>query len=64
MENTLRTRVLPIESVQNPIVRVASPSGEDIWLQAKTWVRRFCALIPSFSHFKWMEEVVYPTHYV
>jgi hypothetical protein len=20
---------------------------EDIWLQAKTWVRRFCALIPS-----------------
>ncbi|MEH2075880.1 MAG: IS630 family transposase [Nostoc sp.] len=33
---------------QNPI--------EDIWLQAKTWVRRFCALIPSFSHIKWMFE--------
>jgi len=29
---------------------------EDIWLQAKTWVRRFCALIPSFSHLKWMFE--------
>ncbi len=40
---------------QNPI--------EDIWLQAKTWVRRFCALIPTFSHLKWMEEVVYPKHY-
>ena len=37
---------------QNPI--------EDKELQAKTWVRRFCALIPSFSHLKWMEEVVYP----
>lgn len=36
---------------QNPI--------EDIWLQAKTWVRRFCSLIPSFSHLKWLEEVVY-----
>ena len=33
---------------QNPI--------EDIWLQAKTWVRRFCALIPSFSRMKWMFE--------
>ncbi|MEH2351538.1 MAG: IS630 family transposase, partial [Nostoc sp.] len=22
----------------------------------KTWVRRFCALIPSFSHLKWMFE--------
>jgi len=33
---------------QNPI--------EDIWLQAKTWVRRFCALVPSFSHLKWMFE--------
>jgi putative transposase len=33
---------------QNPI--------EDIWLQAKTWVRRFCALIPDFSHLKWMFE--------
>lgn len=33
---------------QNPI--------EDIWLQAKTWVRRFCALIPDFSHMKWMFE--------
>ncbi len=33
---------------QNPI--------EDIWLQAKTWVRRFCALIPSFSHLKWVFE--------
>lgn len=33
---------------QNPI--------EDIWLQAKTWVRRFCALIPSFSRLKWMFE--------
>lgn len=33
---------------QNPI--------EDIWLQAKTWVRRFCALIPKFSHLKWMFE--------
>lgn len=33
---------------QNPI--------EDIWLQAKTWVRRFCALIPTFSHVKWMFE--------
>lgn len=33
---------------QNPI--------EDIWLQAKTWVRRFCALIPTFSHLKWMFE--------
>ena len=33
---------------QNPI--------EDIWLQAKTWVRRFCALIASFSHLKWMFE--------
>jgi transposase len=40
---------------QNPI--------EDIWLQAKTWVRsrsvskrRFCALIPTLSHLKWMFE--------
>jgi transposase len=33
---------------QNPI--------EDIWLQAKTWIRRFCALIPTFSHLKWMFE--------
>lgn len=33
---------------QNPI--------EDIWLQAKTWVRRFCALLPTFSHLKWMFE--------
>jgi transposase len=33
---------------QNPI--------EDIWLQAKTWVRRFCALGTSFSHLKWMFE--------
>jgi transposase len=33
---------------QNPI--------EDIWLQAKTWVRRFCALVPSFSHLKWIFE--------
>jgi transposase len=33
---------------QNPI--------EDVWLQAKTWVRRFCALIPTFSHLKWMFE--------
>jgi len=33
---------------QNPI--------EDIWLQSKTWVRRFCALIPTFSHLKWMFE--------
>ena len=33
---------------QNPI--------EDIWLQAKTWIRRFCASIPSFSHLKWMFE--------
>jgi transposase len=22
----------------------------------KTWVRRFCALIPTFSHLKWMFE--------
>ena len=41
---------------QNPI--------EDIWLQAKTWVRRFCALVPTFSCLKWMEEVVYPKHYL
>jgi transposase len=33
---------------QNPI--------EDIWLQAKTWGRRFCALVPTFSHLKWMFE--------
>lgn len=33
---------------QNPI--------QDIWLQAKTWVRRFCALGTSFSHLKWMFE--------
>lgn len=33
---------------QNPL--------EDIWLQAKTWVRRFCALIPTFRHLKWMFE--------
>lgn len=33
---------------QNPI--------EDIWLQAKTWVRRFCALAASFSHLKWLFE--------
>ena len=45
---------------QNPIVRVASPSGEDVWLQAKTWVRRFCALVPSFSHLKWMFEWFIP----
>ena len=41
-------RFAPNCPVQNPI--------EDIWLQAKTWVRRFCALIPSFSHLKWMFE--------
>lgn len=33
---------------QNPL--------EDIWLQAKTWIRRFCALTPSFSHLKWLFE--------
>jgi transposase len=41
-------RFAPNCPVQNPI--------EDIWLQAKTWVRRFCALVPSFSHLKWMFE--------
>ncbi len=41
-------RFAPNCPVQNPI--------EDIWLQAKTWVRRFCALIPTFSHLKWMFE--------
>jgi transposase len=41
-------RFAPNCPIQNPI--------EDIWLQAKTWVRRFCALIPSFSHLKWMFE--------
>ncbi len=41
-------RFAPNCPVQNPI--------EDIWLQAKTWVRRFCALIPSFSHLKWIFE--------
>jgi transposase len=41
---------------QNPIVRVASPPGEDIWLQGKTWVRRFCYLIPTFPRLKWMFE--------
>ena len=35
-------RLAPNCPEQNPI--------EDIWLQAKTWVRRFCALIPTFSH--------------
>ncbi len=33
---------------QNPI--------EDVWLQAKTWVRRFCALANSFSRLKWLFE--------
>ncbi|MHC5609962.1 MAG: transposase [Nostoc sp.] len=41
-------RFAPNCPVQNPI--------EDIWLQAKTWVRRFCALAPSFSHLKWIFE--------
>ncbi|WP_038298175.1 IS630 family transposase [[Scytonema hofmanni] UTEX B 1581] len=41
-------RFAPNCPVQNPI--------EDVWLQAKTWVRRFCALLPSFSHLKWMFE--------
>ena len=41
-------RFAPNCPIQNPI--------EDIWLQAKTWVRRFCALIPTFSHLKWMFE--------
>src|SRR5579883_1863169 len=29
---------------------------KDIWLQAKTWVRRFSGLIPSFSYLKWIFE--------
>jgi transposase len=41
-------RFAPNCPTQNPI--------EDIWLQAKTWVRRFCALIPTFPHLKWMFE--------
>ena len=41
-------RFAPHCPAQNPI--------EDIWLQAKTWARRFCALIPSFTHLKWMFE--------
>ena len=41
-------RFAPNCPIQNPI--------EDIWLQAKTWVRRFCALVPTFSHLKWMFE--------
>lgn len=40
--------LLPI--VQNKILY------SDIWLQAKTWVRRFCALVASFSHLKWLFE--------
>jgi len=49
-----KLRFAPNCPTQNPI--------EDILLQGKTWVRRFCALIPSFTHLKWMEEVVYPKH--
>lgn len=41
---------------QNPI--------EDVWLQAKTWVRRFCALIPSRLSFKVDVAVVHSTHYL
>jgi transposase len=41
-------RFAPNCPTQNPI--------EDIWLQAKTWVRRFCTLIPSFPYLKWMFE--------
>ena len=41
-------RFVPNCPSQNPI--------EDVWLQAKTWVRRFCTLIPTFSHRKWMFE--------
>lgn len=33
---------------QNPI--------EDVWLQAKTWVRRFCGLADSFARLKWLFE--------
>lgn len=33
---------------QNPI--------EDVWLQAKNWVRRFCGLGTSFAHLKWLFE--------
>jgi hypothetical protein len=41
---------------QNPYAFGGAKPYEDIWLQAKTWVRRFCALIPTFSHLKWMFE--------
>jgi len=52
---------LPTEQWQIHCIRFAPncPSQnpiEDIWLQAKTWVRRFCALVPTFSHLKWMFE--------
>lgn len=33
---------------QNPI--------EDVWLQAKTWVRRFSAVLTSFARLKWSFE--------
>lgn len=33
---------------QNPI--------EDVWLQAKTWIRRFCGLANSFPRLKWLFE--------
>lgn len=33
---------------QNPI--------EDVWLQAKTWIRRFCGLACSFARLKWLFE--------
>jgi len=36
---------------QNPIVGAASRLKEDMWLQAKRWVRRFCALIFSLTGF-------------
>lgn len=33
---------------QNPI--------EDVWLGAKTWIRRFCGLAHSFPRLKWLFE--------
>jgi hypothetical protein len=42
VENTRKFALLPMQEYKTQRL--------DIWLQAKTWVRRFCALIPSFSH--------------
>ncbi len=50
-------RFAPNAPQQNPVVRVASPIGEDIWLQAKRLIREFYFFCHSFSVVKALFEL-------